>query len=127
VTAARGGFYAGDKTEIGYNGRVSLSSRFMVEPVLTLTWLAMPAGDFAARLVAARTTVAMTPRMFATTLIQYNSSTNGVSTNVRFRWEYQPGSDLFVVYSDGRDTRTPGMPDLVNRNVAVKFTRLFQR
>lgn len=127
VTAAKGGFYGGDKSEVGYNGRVSLSSRLMVEPALTLTWLTMPGGDFAARLLGARTTVAMTPRMFATALIQYNSSTNAVSTNVRFRWEYRPGSDLFVVYSDGRDTRTPGMPDVLNRNVAVKFTRLFQR
>ncbi|MGE3277945.1 MAG: DUF5916 domain-containing protein [Vicinamibacterales bacterium] len=126
LSAASGGYYGGRKSEVGYNGRVALSSRVMVEPVLTLTWLDMPAGRFAARLAAARTTVAMTPRMFATALVQYNSSTHGVSTNVRFRWEYQPGSDLFVVYSDGRDTRTRGVPDVVNRTLAVKFTRLFQ-
>jgi hypothetical protein len=27
---------------------------------------------------------------------------------VRLRWEYTGGSDLFVVYSDGRDTRSRG-------------------
>jgi hypothetical protein len=25
-------------------------------------------------------------------------------TNVPFRWEYSPGSELFVLYSEGRDT-----------------------
>ena len=42
--------------------------------------------------------------MFVSALTQYNSSSHSVSINARFRWEYRPGSDLFVVYSDGRDT-----------------------
>jgi len=45
---------------------------------------------------------------------------------VRYRWEYQPGSDLFVVYSDGRETFYPSFPRLANRTFAVKFTRLFR-
>jgi hypothetical protein len=49
-----------------------------------------------------------------------------VSTNARFRWEYRPGSELFVVYSDGRTTLTRGVPDLQNRSFVVKVTRLFQ-
>ena len=50
-----------------------------------------------------------------------------VSTNARFRWEYQPGSELFVVYSDGRNTRTPGFPPpLQNRSLVVKVTKLFR-
>jgi hypothetical protein len=39
-------------------------------------------------------------------------------------WEYIPGSELFVVYSDGRTTTGAGYPDLVNRTIAVKATRL---
>jgi len=42
------------------------------------------------------------------------------------RWEYTPGSELFVVYSDGRDTATGGYPGLQNRSVAVKATRLLR-
>jgi hypothetical protein len=58
--------------------------------------------------------------------MQYSSSTKSVNTNVRFRWEYQPGSDLFVVYSDNRDTTGTGFPALRNRGIVVKFTRLFR-
>lgn len=93
---------------------------------MTLTWLDLPQGDVSARLIDTRTTFTMTPRMFAAALIQYNSSTDGLGANIRFRWEYRPGSDLYVVYSEGRDTRTAGFPSVLNRGVAVKFTRLFQ-
>jgi hypothetical protein len=44
----------------------------------------------------------------------------------RLRWEYTGGGDLFVVYSDGRETRTAGLPGLLNRTFAIKATRLFR-
>ena len=50
--------------------------------------------------------------MFVSALVQYNSSTNLVSTNARLRWEYQPGSELFVVYNDDRNTLSRGFPGL---------------
>jgi hypothetical protein len=126
VTVARGGYYDGEKSDAGYSGRVSVTSQFMIEPTITLTRLNMPDGEFRARLIGARTTYTVTPRMFAAALIQYNSSTHAMGTNVRFRWEYRPGSDLFVVYGDGRDTAGRGFPAGLNRTLAVKFTRLFQ-
>jgi hypothetical protein len=42
------------------------------------------------------------------------------------RWEYTPGSELFVVYSDGRDTGSRSFPILQNRSFAVKATRLLR-
>ena len=36
------------------------------------------------------------------------------------RWEYTPGSELFVVYSDGRDTSTRSYSGLAERSVAVR-------
>jgi hypothetical protein len=56
-------------------------------------------------------------------LVQYNSSNRSWSSNLRFRWEYAPGSDLFFVYSDGRDGAADGFPALVNRTLALKITR----
>jgi len=64
--------------------------------------------------------------MFAAALVQFNSSAESLSTNVRFRWEYQPGSELFVVYTDERDTLTSRLPVLENRAFVVKITRLFR-
>ena len=45
---------------------------------------------------------------------------------MRLRWEYQPGSELFVVYNDSRDTRFRGLPELQNRAVIFKVNRLFR-
>ncbi len=39
--------------------------------------------------------------------------------------QQQPGSELFVVYNDVRDTELRGSPMLENRASVVKFTRLF--
>jgi len=44
----------------------------------------------------------------------------------RLRREYTGGSDLFVVCSDGRETRTAGFPGLLNRTFAIKATRRFR-
>jgi hypothetical protein len=65
--------------------------------------------------------------MFVSALVQYASSTHSFSTNFRFRWEYQPGSEIFVVYTDGHDTAAAlGVPSLQNRGVVIKANRLFR-
>ena len=79
--------------------------------------------------VANRTTLTFTPRMFLSSLIQYSSSIHTVSTNTRFRWEYMPGSELFVVYTEGRDTDIIArrrFPQLSNRAFIIKVNTLFR-
>jgi len=71
-------------------------------------------------------TYTMTPLMFVSALLQYNSGTNAMSTNARLRWEYRAGSELFVVYNEERNTLTPRFPTLNNRSFIVKFNRLFR-
>jgi hypothetical protein len=126
LTVASGGFYDGDRTELGYRGRIELSARFFVEPTLAFNWVDLPQGSFLAKLLSARATFTFSPTMFVGTLVQYNSGNNVFSTNVRFRWEYRPGSELFLVYNDGRDTLPPGAPILLSRSVTLKLTRLFR-
>ena len=83
------------------------------------------AGDFTATVINNRVTYTMTPLMFVSALVQYNSSTASLSSNVRLRWEYRPGSELFVVYTDGRNLEPlPNTTNLMNRSFAVKITRL---
>jgi hypothetical protein len=93
---------------------------------MTLNRVRLPYGDFSARLVGSRFTVTPSPRMLVSSLVQFNVDAGQVTSSVRLRWEYTGGSELFVVYSDGRDTRTAGIPDVLNRTFAVKATRLFR-
>ncbi|MGE4056073.1 MAG: DUF5916 domain-containing protein, partial [Vicinamibacterales bacterium] len=121
-----GGFYGGTKTEVAYNGRVPVTSQLSFEPTLTLTWLDMPDAAYRAQVVSTRTIYTITPRMMTSALFQFSSTAGVLATNARFMWEYRPGSELFLVYSDGRDTEGRGFPDLLNRSFAIKMTRLFQ-
>ena len=86
----------------------------------------LPQGRFTTNLATIRTTFTVTPEMFVSTLLQYNTNTRSLSTNLRLRWEYQPGSELFVVYTDLRDTLSPHFAQLENRAFIVKINRLFQ-
>ena len=82
-------------------------SQLGVEPNISLNWIDLPQGEFTTTVVGGRATFTMTPRMFVAALVQYSSSNTSLSTNLRFRWEYQPGSELFVVYTEGRSTLPP--------------------
>jgi hypothetical protein len=62
--------------------------------------------------------------MFVSALVQYNTGIDAVSANVRLRWEYRPGSELFLVLNEQRATLSPRFPDLVNRSFIVKVNRL---
>ena len=126
VSFRRGSFFSGDRTEFGVNARVEVTSQFSIEPRVFINWVNLEQGDFTDKLLSARINYTFSPRMQLSSLLQYSSSSDFLSTSVRFRWEYQPGSDLFVVYSDGRETFYPSFPRLANRTFAVKFTRLFR-
>ena len=52
------------------------------------------------------------------------NATSSVSVNARFRWEYRPGSELFVVYNELRDTNAVSFPELQGRALIVKVNRL---
>ena len=123
---AHGSFYGGDRTDLSYRGRAELTSRLSIEPGISVNWVDIPAGRFTATLLTARGMLSFTPRMLTAMLVQYNSTSHLVTTNVRFRWEYRPLSELFIVYSDGRDTLERGFPGLTNRGFTVKLTRLFR-
>jgi hypothetical protein len=122
----RGGFYGGDKSTASFRGRVKFGTRLALEPTISVDWIDLPTESLVTKVVSTRATYNFSPRMFVGALVQYNSSTTSFSTNLRFRWEYQPGNDLFVVYTEGRDTFPPGRTALENRGFAVKLTRLFR-
>ena len=91
-----------------------------------MNWIDIPQGSFTNTVVGSRVTYTITPRMYTAALLQYASATTSFSTNIRFRWEYQPGSEIFVVFTEGRDTFPTNRTLLENRGLVVKFNRLFR-
>ena len=120
-----GDFFGGTRQEVGYWGRAEVNRRFSMEPNLSFNWITVPAGEVRAQVSRLRATYTVSPRSFVGALVQYNSAAQLMSANVRFRWEYSPGSDLFVVFSTNRDG-DDGLSGLTDRALVVKFTRLFR-
>ncbi len=125
VTAGR--FFSGTRREAGYRGRFEITPRLGVEPGVSFSWVDLAEGSFVAKLVTARVNYSLSARKAFSALLQYNSEGSVIGANLRFRWEFKPGSDLFVVYNEGRDT-TPGVrrSELSNRSIVVKVTRLLR-
>ena len=129
-TAGAGEYFDGDIRSIGVSsGRFGITQQFSVEPTVSVNWVETPRGSFRTDLIVSRVNYTFTPRMFVSGLVQYNSASDALSTNLRLRWEYSPGSELFVVYTEDRDT-DPLLPDryseLRNRGLVVKVNRLFR-
>ena len=122
-----GAFYGGTRVGFGYTGgRVNLTPQVYFEPGLSVNRVELPVGRFTTTLLTTRGTFTVTPMMFVSGLMQYNSSNHSVGANVRLRWEYTPGSELFVVYNEGRDTLLSGASSVQNRAVIVKVNRLLR-
>ncbi|WP_396215398.1 hypothetical protein [Gemmatimonas sp.] len=114
------------------SARIAVMQRLAVEPTFSITRVERPNSSFTTRLARARVDYGFTPLMFASGLVQWNSADRAFSTNLRFRWEYAPGSEVFLVYTDERDIRddryaTPTtVRGLKNRALVVKFSRMFR-
>ena len=129
-TVRAGDYFNGSIRSVEFRqGRMEVTQRLSLEPSVSVNWIDSPQGSFRTDLLVSRVNLSFTPRMFFSGLIQYNSSTNTVSNNLRLRWEYQPGSELFVVYTEDRVTdplRPDRFSELRNRGFVVKVNRLFR-
>ncbi len=134
LSVQHGSFYGGTRTSVNlgfgnaFGGpRFEVTPRLSIEPIVSINRIELPQGRFTTHLVTARTVYSLTPLAFVSALVQYNSSTDAVSTNLRLRWEYSPGSELFVVYNEERLTLGPQrLPWTENRGLIVKLNRLLR-
>jgi hypothetical protein len=128
LSGRHGTFYGGHLTSAGFNrGRIELLQQLSLEPSVSFNWVRLPGQSFNTALAATRVSYTFSPRMFFSALVQYNSSADSFSANARVRWEYAPGSEIFLVYTEERDTYDfERFPGLVNRGLVLKATRLLR-
>jgi hypothetical protein len=138
VSLQAGQFYNGRITSLAYTAgqlapaRITVLRQFSLEPSVQINRVESPSGNVTTKVLRTRADYGFSPLMFASALLQYSSGDNAFSSNLRFRWEYRAGSELFVVYTDERDTTSDRIagPALVrglkNRAFVVKITRLLR-
>jgi len=123
-----GTYYDGTQQSVSLSAaRIEITPRISIEPSASLNFIDLPQGAFTATVVRSRATFTLTPRLYVSGIVQYNSATTSAGSNFRLRWEYLPGSELFVVYTDDYHTEAHvGLPTLRNRALVIKINRLFR-
>jgi hypothetical protein len=123
-----GDYFGGTLTSAGISrGRLEVTPQISVEPSISFNWIDLPQGQFNQHVAVTRVTYTMTPRAYVSGLVQFNSRSEIVSGNFRFRWEWAPGSELFIVYTEDRDTDVfDRWSELSNRGLVVKVNRLLR-
>ncbi len=85
--------------------------------------------SFNAHIVRLRTQVGLNTKVSANAFLQYSSAGDFVSANVRFRYNFREGNDLWLVYNEGLNTDRrrdfPTRPLTDNRTVLLKYTYTF--
>jgi Domain of unknown function (DUF5916) len=121
-------FYAGTRRSLQWGVGARATSKLSAELNYNRNDVKMPWGNFLVNLTSLRVDYTFSPRMTVRSLTQYNTSTNEISNNIRFNLIHRPGSDLFVVYNDLRQT---GLPADVfaqkDRQLVVKLNYLIQK
>lgn len=133
VSWRTGTFYSGKIRSLGLSrGRIQVLPQLSVEPSVEFNWIDLPdqqafSGEFNQHIARTRVSYSLSPRAFLSGLIQYNSRSETVGGNFRFRWEWAPGSELFLVYTEERATDVlDRWSQLSNRGIAIKVNRLLR-
>jgi hypothetical protein len=99
-----GVFYGGTKQTYGVGVQFRPTYRFMIRPEVSRNNITLPFTSFVSDLHSLNAAVALTPAISFTSNVQYNSNVRQVFTNLRFRYNYRPWNDLYIVYNEIRDT-----------------------
>ena len=128
MSVKRGSFFGGNRTSVGFQqARIEVLPQLSVEPGLSFNWVDLPQGDFTQHVASVRVSYSFSPRLFLSGLLQYSDGSDSFSTNFRLRWEYAAGSEIFIVYTEERDTDVfDRFSALSNRGLVIKVNRLLR-
>jgi len=88
-------------------------------------------GNFVQRLWQGQFAFALNPDIVFTSFVQYDTESQNVGNNVRLRWTFRPGSDLFIVWNRGwrRLILSPSDEGLIPESelIAVKLRWTFRQ
>jgi hypothetical protein len=134
LSVRAGSFYDGWRAGFGGGPTLSLSRHFEIGAGYELNAIRFPDRDeeLNAHLVSFKVQGALDIHFSAAALLQYNSTVDQVNANVRFRYHFREGSDLWLVFNDAVNTERdvldrPRLPFSQGRNLMLKYTYTFIR
>ena len=101
LSASTGGFFHGNRTDFGGTVGFRQSQYLQLEGSLEHSMIDLPIdnGTFDATTVSLSVLGAVSRKLFAKALIQYDNFSRDLQANIRIDWIHTPGSDLFFVFN----------------------------
>jgi hypothetical protein len=124
VSAEAGGYYNGDRQAIRAAVNFQVGRTLLFEPNYTKNWITLPGQPtYVTNTLNFRVSQSFSPDLFVKAFMQYNDERRTASFNLLFWYIYKPGSDLYIVYNEGRETDLPDRWSRPrNRSLALKMT-----
>jgi hypothetical protein len=97
VSLKWGGFYDGNKESLVLNFTAASVEGLKFGTGWEIDWVSLPQGNFIAQIFDADVAWSATNTILVRGLIQWNKEDRAVAANLRFSWEYRPGSRLFLI------------------------------
>lgn len=126
-----GTFYDGWQVTGRISPSLYISSHLELSSSYQYSHIRFPDRDqtFDVHLVRLRIGTALNTKLSTNAFLQYNSAIEAMTANVRFRYNFREGSDLWIVYNEGINTwRSRFDPALLlvdNQTLLVKYTHTF--
>lgn len=130
-TASAGTFYDGWRMTLEFAPTWNVSRFLELEGAWLYNLVDLSNSDlFAANIGQLRVRTALNTKLTTTAFVQFNSSIDLISSNIRFRYNFKDGNDFWIVYNEGSNTNLdrfdPRLPRLNTRVLMVKYTHTFK-
>lgn len=122
LAVADGGYYGGTRTSVTTGMLWRADYHFSLELTGNHNRISLPASEFTADVYRARVAYGLSTTFLTSAFLQYNDAAKQLVTNLRLDFIHAPLSDLFVAFTERRDTRNHAV---LERGLNVKFTRYF--
>ena len=125
-----GSFFDGWQARLAFTPTWFVSQHLELGSTYELNRIRFPDRDqkFDAHVLRLRIGTALNTHLSTNAFVQFNSAADAVSANIRFRYNFREGNDLWIVVNEGLNTDTygtPTLPRIDNRTVLIKYTHTF--
>ena len=130
-----GQFYDGSRFSMGIGPEWRPSQYIILEPEYEYNRVRFPDRDeeFTAHILRMRAQLALNTKLSLASLVQYSSTSDFITTNFRFRYNFKEGNDLWLVFNEGTNTvldreidqNRPLLPRRSGRILLLKYTYTF--
>ena len=118
-------FYNGDGIETEFNLNLRPGRYFEFRAGYEGTFISLPTGSVDIHVLSLDSVVNFTPDMQLAIEAQFDNISRDFALSARYRWEYQPGNEIFVAF--GQTAQIPGTRFVAQTSLfTVRLGRTFQ-